>query len=269
MKRISKITYGIVFIFAFVWLLFRVTSVISVDRQATEITLTNSDCIKCHKKEVSQVSTTGGKHKDVGCLKCHKGHYPDIPKEKMIPQCSECHKGKDHYTIENCSSCHINPHEPKNITFKDREYRKECATCHSNEYVEITKVKSKHTDLSCNFCHTKHKEIPSCLNCHGGHLEEQTFKDCLSCHKPHSPVKVTYPNETPNKFCEACHQKEGLGLKATTTKHGKLTCAFCHRNQHKVIPNCETCHGAPHPKAMLERFKGCNDCHNEAHNLLK
>jgi hypothetical protein len=47
----------------------------------SEIKLTDADCIKCHKKEVSFVNTAGAKHKAVGCLGCHEGHFPAISKE--------------------------------------------------------------------------------------------------------------------------------------------------------------------------------------------
>ncbi|MGB9808172.1 MAG: cytochrome C [Thermosulfidibacteraceae bacterium] len=238
-------------------------------QSSQEIFLSNNDCIKCHKKETSLINTKGGKHKDVGCLKCHKGHYPEIAKEKMIPACSECHYNKEHYKLEGCNRCHQNPHTPLVISLEKGEYKKECATCHASPYKDLEKFKSKHTELTCNFCHTQHREKPECLKCHSGHLKEQTNKDCYMCHKPHSPTKVIYPNEVPNKYCEACHEKQGLDLKATTTKHSKLTCAFCHRNEHKTVPSCETCHGAPHPQAMLKAFKGCNDCHNDAHLLVK
>jgi len=150
--------------------------------------LTNGDCIKCHKKEVSLVNTNGGKHQKVGCLACHEGHYPEIPKEKMIPSCNKCHTGKEHYTLPNCSGCHQNPHTPLTISFEGKELKQECASCHSEPFRDMKNYPSKHKDLSCNFCHTKHKEKPSCLNCHEGHLKEQTLKDCLSCHKPHKPL---------------------------------------------------------------------------------
>lgn len=233
------------------------------------VELTDADCIKCHQKEVSFINTSGGKHKNVGCLSCHMGHFPNIPKEQMIPKCNMCHSGKEHYNLENCLTCHQNPHTPLNISFEGKEFKKECASCHSNPLKEMNNYPSKHANLSCNFCHSKHKEKPECLSCHQGHLPEQTAKDCLSCHRPHKPLKVTYEMETPNKFCTACHQKVGLNLNQTQTKHKNLACAFCHRQEHKSKPACITCHGSPHPKEMLAKFKGCLDCHNDPHLLIK
>jgi len=231
--------------------------------------LKEDDCLKCHKKEVSLIQTDGGKHKGVGCLSCHDNHFPNISKEQMIPKCSKCHSGKDHYTLENCLGCHQNPHTPLKISFEGKSLKKECASCHAIPIKDLESFKSKHSALDCNFCHTKHKEIPNCLNCHSPHISEQTFKDCLSCHNPHKPLKVTYDMNTPNKYCMACHEKEGLNLSNTQTKHKTLACVFCHRSEHKTIPDCGACHGSPHPKEMLAKFKGCLDCHNDPHLLMK
>ena len=235
---------------------------------ASSETLSDSDCIKCHKKEVTFISSAGGKHQLVGCLDCHKGHYPMIAKEKMKPSCSECHSGKDHYTLPNCLGCHQNPHTPLNIVLTGN-LKKECATCHANVLEEIDTFKSKHTNLACNDCHSKHGEKPECLNCHTPHLEGQKHKDCLSCHKPHSPLKVAYSPEVPNAFCGACHKKQIDDLKLTSTKHGSLNCAFCHRDVHKTKPSCDNCHGAPHSASILAKFKKCTDCHKDAHLLIK
>jgi len=74
-------------------------------------TLQNTDCIKCHKKEPATVERNGGLHKTaVGCLDCHTEHPP--LGTKTIPQCAMCHTGKLHYELENCLSCHSDPHEP-------------------------------------------------------------------------------------------------------------------------------------------------------------
>jgi hypothetical protein len=234
-----------------------------------ETKLTDADCIKCHKKEVSFINTAGGKHQGVGCLGCHGGHFPAISKEQMIPSCSKCHTGKEHYTLTNCSQCHQNPHTPLDIPLKG-SYKKECVSCHKNVGEEIEKFKSKHTNLACNVCHLKHREKPECLRCHKGHIIGQSAKDCSACHKPHSPLKIAYSPEISNSLCAPCHQKEDSDLKATTTKHNALKCAFCHRNEHKAKPTCESCHSStPHPQAMLAKFKKCVDCHNDAHLLIK
>jgi len=230
--------------------------------------LTNADCIKCHTKEVLQIEQKGGKHKKVGCLACHKGHYPKIPKSAMIPKCSECHKGKAHFRLPHCERCHSNPHEPLVMNLAKGHYKKECMTCHKKEGEELEKYPTKHSLLACNTCHVQHGYIPSCLKCHKPHLAGQTNKDCKLCHAAHRPVPVLYGMNIPNKYCTACHPKIGKMLASTHTKHRKLKCVFCHRGRHKIIPTCQACHGEPHPYVMVKGRK-CLDCHNDAHALIK
>ncbi len=267
MGKMYKFKTSIILIFFFLsclFFFFLKKNVIS----AEEVKLSNADCIKCHKKEVSLIESKGGKHKTkVGCLDCHKGHYPLIPKKEMIPACSECHKGKAHFTLKNCERCH-NPHKPLEINLAKGEFKKECITCHKKPGEELSKFPSKHSFLYCNTCHIKHGYIPSCLKCHKPHLAGQTFEDCKSCHGAHKPLKITYGMNIPNKYCTACHPKLGKMLKSTTTKHRKLACVFCHRGQHGIIPNCSACHGSPHPLVMV-KGKKCIDCHIDAHALVK
>ncbi len=236
----------------------------------SSVKLTDADCIKCHVKETSKIETSGGKHKTIGCLGCHKGHYPKFPKKRMIPKCSECHKGKEHYTCavinKGCEKCH-DPHSPIVKELRG-ELKKECVSCHKGPWKDLKRYVSKHTYLPCNACHLKHGYIPSCLKCHKGHLAMQTFNDCKKCHEAHKPLKITYSMNIPNKYCTACHKKEGKMLKSTETKHRKLACVFCHFGRHKSIPSCQACHGEPHPRVMV-KGKKCLDCHNDAHALIK
>ena len=169
--------------------------------------LTDADCIKCHPSEVSQIKTEGGKHAKVKCIDCHRGHPPLVPKEKVIPSCSECH--------------------------------------------------------------IKHGYIPDCLKCHKPHFAGQKFEDCIKCHPVHKPTYITYGLDVPNSYCGACHKDIQKILESGKTKHALLNCAFCHRGRHRIIPQCEACHGIPHPQSMVRQHKGCLGCHGDPHNLIK
>src|SRR5210317_2203926 len=73
-----------------------------------------SDCVKCHQDAPASIASNGGKHQTaVTCLDCHGEHPPWG--EDVIPQCSMCHEGRSHFELENCLSCHSNPHEPLNL----------------------------------------------------------------------------------------------------------------------------------------------------------
>jgi predicted nucleic acid binding AN1-type Zn finger protein len=81
------------------------------------------------------------------------------------------------------------------------------------------------------------------------------------------PKIVTYVAEIPSKDCGACHKRALDLLTASKAKHKTFACAFCHQVKHKMVPQCQDCHGAPHPAGMLAKFKNCGECHNLAHDL--
>ena len=231
--------------------------------------LTNADCIKCHQKVQGTIETKGSKHKTaIGCMDCHKGHPPMVSKEKIIPACSMCHLGKPHYEIGSCNTCHSDPHAPLELKLAGN-ITDPCISCHGKQGTEIKTNPSKHTNLSCTGCHTVHKEIPLCVNCHKPHSTEMGNKDCLTCHPAHQPLIIAYGPDMPSKHCAACHKPIFDTLTGVGTKHSSLACVFCHKEKHKMIPACETCHGTPHPSAMLKQFPKCDMCHISAHSLGK
>jgi hypothetical protein len=229
--------------------------------------LANTDCAKCHPQEPQLIAANGAKHKTaVTCLNCHREH-PPLGK-KAVPECSMCHKGKAHYAIGKCGSCHANTHTPLAITFPEGSSAA-CVSCHGTEGDQLKKYPSAHSKQECTLCHpTKHRAILKCAECHSPHLQGQTYEECLACHKPHMPLNITYKDPA-NKVCAACHAKVAEGLDKTATKHHDLKCAYCHRDKHGMVPTCETCHGQPHPAAMHQKFPKCNQCHIDAHALVK
>lgn len=227
--------------------------------------LLNDDCAKCHAKAPADVAVAGGKHKTaVGCQDCHAGHPPTV--RKIIPVCSQCHEGKPHYKLAGCNTCHSNPHSPLNIKM-GRNITDPCLTCHTQQIVKLRDNKSKHTALACTFCHDTHGKIPECVLCHKPHSKEMTQGDCKKCHQAHMPKAVAYGNQTPSKDCAACHKSAFDLLAASPFKHKNLSCVACHQAKHKMIPQCQSCHGTPHPATMLAKFPKCGYCHSIAHDL--
>jgi hypothetical protein len=227
--------------------------------------ISDAQCVACHDREPQIIAQTGGLHKTaVGCQDCHTEHPPKGT--NAIPQCSMCHSGKPHYELADCNTCHSEVHAPMDLTITG-SVTEPCLTCHPAQGQELQANPSVHTDLACNECHTKHREIPPCMNCHAKHTEDQDFNACVSCHPVHMPLKVSYKSDTPDRYCTVCHPVPGEQLAANTTKHHDLTCVFCHRDQHKALPPCYACHGKPHPDAMLKKFQSCGDCHSTAHAL--
>jgi hypothetical protein len=226
--------------------------------------LTNDDCQKCHTAPPTDLAAAGAKHKDVGCVGCHAGHPPTV--KKPIPQCNDCHAGKPHFDLKGCLNCHKNPHTPLNISFAGN-VTDACLTCHAPQIEQLRKFKSKHTALDCSACHDVHRKIPQCTKCHKPHSADMAAADCKKCHKPHMPTVVTYAADIPSKDCGACHAKVLSVLTAGKVKHATLACAFCHQEKHKMVPNCQDCHGSPHPAGMMAKFPKCGECHRIAHDL--
>jgi len=243
---------------------------LTVAVNAAPIPLEVDDCQKCHEEIVTDVSTRGGKHKtEVTCLDCHLEHLP--AGTETIPECSMCHDPDDktHYRVAGCLDCH-NPHHPLEIDFtKISVVKPICISCHLGEGTQLTDYPSKHSEPDCKECHLEHGEFLTCLECHDPHTAEMTYADCLTCHKPHMPTVVKYPESIPSSFCIGCHDKEAVLLAGTPTLHKDLSCAFCHKGQHKVIPRCTTCHGIPHSGILHEKFPDCLKCHIDAHGLEK
>jgi hypothetical protein len=83
------------------------------------------------------------------------------------------------------------------------------------------------------------------------------------------PLAVAFSEKTASNLCSSCHDSVQATLSASKAKHSQLACATCHAGKHKTIPECQSCHGLPHPQAMHQRFPKCGDCHNIAHDLNK
>lgn len=241
------------------------TALVAVAADAPKSALTSNDCVKCHTNPPADVAANGGAHKTaVSCQDCHAGHRPAV--KNNVPQCSQCHSGKPHYKLANCQRCHNNPHTPKIIKLANN-ITEECVSCHSPQIVQLKQNPSKHTKLACSFCHNIHGKIPLCTQCHKPHGNEMGSADCKRCHKAHMPTVVTYASDTANKMCAPCHAKASELHSKTATKHKAVACVTCHKDKHKMVPTCQSCHGAPHPASMLARFTKCGECHSIAHDL--
>jgi hypothetical protein len=230
--------------------------------------LLNTDCVKCHPRQVNDIAAAGGAHMSVSCAGCHEGHPPSVA--KPIPLCGQCHlKSKnDHFDGEmpSCLKCHTNPHRPLNISLKGAG-KDACRMCHGPESWMLSEYKSKHSALDCSRCHDVHRKIPQCTQCHRPHWDGMTSVDCKKCHKAHMPRVTAFSSDMHSKDCGLCHKRPANLLSATTSKHGNLACVGCHKLMHKFKPACSDCHGTPHPKGILVKFPECDMCHKNAHDL--
>ncbi|MEW6500220.1 MAG: cytochrome C [Thermodesulfobacteriota bacterium] len=231
--------------------------------------LAPTDCVKCHERAPQDIASSGGAHKEkVSCVDCHVGHPPKV--KDIIPNCNNCHADTPHFKLKGCIECHSNPHSPLSITVPSG-ITDPCLTCHTEQMAQLQQNVSKHTSVACSTCHReRHGLIPECTHCHSPHASGQVQKDCLTCHQAHMPKNVTYPADVASTNCAGCHAEAYEKLKKSSAKHAKLECATCHQAKHKMIPQCQDCHGpSPHAPAMHQRFPQCSNCHGIAHDLFK
>ena len=227
--------------------------------------LTLLDCDKCHQKEINDIDEAGLAHKtELSCSDCHTGHRPKS--FENIPSCNLCHTGIAHYQLPQCLICHRNPHRPLEIKLPKKAHI-ECISCHMPQGLELEQNASYHSQLVCTDCHQEHGQRPPCMSCHKGHNDEMLESSCQDCHQPHKPLAVSYADNTPSTDCAGCHPDAFDQLEASNSKHHLLSCATCHRQQHKMVPQCQNCHGRPHADEILQRFPSCGDCHGTAHDL--
>ncbi|RJQ66803.1 MAG: cytochrome C [Desulfobacteraceae bacterium] len=142
-------------------------------------------CAPCHKnpsheRVLKEVREANSKHNTaVTCATCHVDHG-------VIPQCSMCHEPhKKDQVNDDCLRCHSNPHQPLNLTYPLEEPQTSCAPCHSEAYDALQQSNTRHTALTCAYCHPTHGELPECQRCHGvPHGEElmKQFGNCGACH---------------------------------------------------------------------------------------
>lgn len=136
-------------------------------------------CGDCHSKVAQELQKNLSKHTKVACIMCHRD------KHGYIPSCMECHKPHTpEQTVKDCLSCHP-VHSPLTIVYPQNTANDVCGACHKAVFDKISKTKSKHGQVACAKCHTKHRYIPKCEECHGkphGDVVLKKFPNCLQCH---------------------------------------------------------------------------------------
>jgi len=239
-------------------------------------------CAQCHIAVFKKLKAQGHRHQKK-CTFCHEVYHTYAPGKveykDAIPKCADCH-GHPHGEkplVTNCHGCHSNAHTPLNLPNITADM---CVNCHANPPKQLKAFPSKHTKLACTDCHTSHGFIPNCVDCHskaGGkpfHIKgKQTNKLCLSCHtSPHTPLKISYDEDTPKELCANCHINPSHARVYATLKKANSahftdnTCAGCH-DEHGKIPSCFKCHDEDGHRAGL-KTADCLGCHTNPHDPL-
>jgi len=153
-------------------------------------TVLEDNCLTCHPKVGDEMNKFPSKHKDQGCSTCHEKHG-------YIPSCMDCHEPHTSSLTKNeqCLVCHPVHSPTQRLKYAKDTPNDICASCHDEIAVTLDASKSKHHDVACVACHSKHKYVPKCQECHKKPHSERLlkkFKNCLQCHiDPHNlPAKT-------------------------------------------------------------------------------
>lgn len=243
--------------------------------------LAMQQCAQCHIAVFNTLKASGNRHQKE-CTFCHEVYHTYAPGKveyaEALPKCVTCH-GYPHGEKEDtktCGNCHSNAHAPLNLPSVKQDL---CSNCHSGPPQQLKEFPSKHTDLACTDCHTKHGFIPSCLSCHSQegrrpyHLVGVEPKVCLTCHAgPHKPMVIAYAENTPKEYCGNCHKNASHAqvyqtvTKANSKHNTEITCAACH-DTHGKIPSCFKCHDQEGHRANL-KDEDCLRCHTNPHDPM-
>jgi hypothetical protein len=216
-----------------------------------------------------------GKHREVGCLKCHL--TSDFKKPVPHAQCVDCHKADD-------------PHKGQFVTRTDKG---ECAACHNEKSFKPStflladhqkieyRLVGKHESIACEKCHAVVNKVTqyrmphgACKDCHPDAHSKQfsNYDRCESCHneKGFKPSTYLFSQHQSTRFplagahgaiiCNECHKPAvAVNLKSPTKFHwDDITCTGCHEDPHQG----QLATGAPSRSGRPGW--NCTSCHNDS-----
>ena len=212
-----------------------------------------------------------GKHRDVGCEKCHTGSefsYKEFGTEKKAcpgqftnmksDNCNDCHYDvhKGQFKGQKCDTCHTVENDWEKYTFKheDKEYKGyklegkhrevECEKCHVRSEIKFVEFNiEKKTSLGT----FKGVKSDSCTDCHKDEHKGKYEQACDKCHSPstwkpkeflHDPISFELEGAHRVADCDKCH------LSANNYTGLDSDCINCHRDKHKnqFDQPCRDCH---------------------------
>jgi len=234
-------------------------------RSISQLQATNQTCVDCHLKDDSHAGSLG-----TSCGVCHvtEGWKPakfdhnqadfKLDGKHALVDCKNCHLNNIFPgTSKECSSCHnlADAHQG--------QLGSNCAACHS---VDCWKPARFDHNLASFKLDGKHTQV-SCQNCHSNGTYKGTPVNCSTCHALVDKHKGSF-----GKYCATCHTTSGwlpaafdhtLSKFKLTGAHIKIQCVDCHANGiYKGTPaSCYACH------ASIDKHNGtfgtsCSTCHS-------
>jgi len=213
-----------------------------------------------HEDEQYKGFKLEGRHREVGCEKCHTGSefsFKEFGKEKKA-----CPGQFRNIKSDNCNDCHYDVHKGQ---FKEQK----CDTCHAveNEWKKYTfrhddkeyqgyKLEGKHMEVECEKCHVRSEIMFSEFNTEKmaslGKFKGLKSGNCIDCHKDKHKGKY-------EQACDKCHSPDSW--KPREFLHDPIS--FELKGAHNVA-DCDKCHLSARNYTGLD--SGCTDCHRDEHN---
>lgn len=270
------------------------------------------DCESCHNVQGWRPSTytvaahartrypLEGRHRDVGCDKCHVDNPPGVPAVQLgtagtwmrppFARCRDCH-GEDHGEQlarradgGPCESCHkvagwspatytIAEHARAGFALEGRHAKVECAACHGPERPGLPALPPRRVlgaaGVALQLAETE------CAACHAD-PHQRRYPRCPDCHDAR--------DFRPSTIDIAAHRRYRFALEDA---HGAVLCVACHRDMERpratsslvlaarTIPRmlfgappggCRGCHETPHGSQFARRSDrgACESCHATA-----
>jgi hypothetical protein len=186
-----------------------------------------------------------GKHKGVGCQKCHTSTNWAPPWKPPANTCNSCHRRddphKEQFGDQSCSACH----SPKGWTKLNFSHNRQSRF----------KLVGRHESVACDKCHPNglYKPRPTdCKSCHAQddpHAGQFGDKPCENCHTPKDWHKVKF-DHTVTRF-------------SLTGAHAEVDCEKCHAGgdlKREIPSSCDGCHVDLHKGQMQPKL--CGNCHS-------
>lgn len=229
-------------------------------------------CGSCHATSLAYRSSSRSKHKDIGCLACHRG--PGIGGRvstdlrawrnltasliKRPPQ--EVHVAND-----NCLACHDNILDwvvvSKAIKMSHREVIDagwRCGDCHGNTGHALPGAKAglqNPTMDKCMRCHNASRRLRECALCHMSTVGRRAPANRLTMGTVahNGNWKTRGHGQADQKICVSCHEKESCGrCHKIDLPHPREDWPYEHSAEAKIdSARCRQCH----------RVSFCEDCH--------
>ncbi|MEO8513746.1 MAG: cytochrome C [Ignavibacteria bacterium] len=236
-------------------LIFGSAASIAFAQTSTISALTNTECMKCHDKQISPDSYNSSVHKSLTCTACHI-QEGEQTLNKLKTEKNSCVVS---FKQMNCGSCHSSiAKEHETSIHNSTRLPVSCSKCHADIHT-ITSIKNdkKAAAKLCSGCHEKESSYFKSIHFQALEKGNNDAPSCTDCHNKHAINKIDNVAEGRIFHTQAC-------MKC----HADTSMMF--RNHVTTIATksyFESYHGKNIRLGYPENVAGCSDCHS-SHNIL-